>query len=487
MSSREILASASSLTTLDPGLPRAHPTQSFWQEPAHPLSSTQSPSLPARTEILILGSGITGCAIAKHLLENSSDDQSITILEARTLCSGATGRNGGHLTSSAPCDYLDLVAALGKEQALKVARFTLLNIEKVYALAKEVEGSEVRLVEGVMSCFDEEALEHARASVDEFERDAVECRGKYTSVDANELEEKYGVRGTLGGLVVPAGAIWPYRLVTSLYAQLVSRYPDRFCIETSTPATEISFDSDSGFYNVTTPRGNIQARHVLHATNGHAGHLLPLLRGKIYPLRGTMTVQRSPPTFPNIGSTRSWSTHARPTYDSTTGRCSLGLYYMTQNAKTGDIFLGGEEKPLGEILTSDDTTAGDGFAVQNLQDLPGAWFGEAVFPPEGKEERLRSSWSGIMGFTGDGLPLVGNLEEGLTGRKGGGEWIAAGFNGYGMVNCWMSGIAVANMVLGRGGDNKGWFPEAYLACEERLSERINVETAFQDLFPLKEK
>ncbi|CAL3969607.1 unnamed protein product, partial [Diplocarpon coronariae] len=137
---------ASSFTKSDPGLPRANPTKAFWQEPAHPLCDVQSPSLPLSTDILIIGSGITGCSVTKHLLENS--DYRVTVLEARSLCSGATGRNGGHLTSAAPFEYLDLVAAFGNSMAMKVAKFTLLNVEKMYEIAKEIEESEVRLVDG---------------------------------------------------------------------------------------------------------------------------------------------------------------------------------------------------------------------------------------------------------------------------------------------------------------------------------------------------
>lgn len=159
---------------------------------------------------------------------------------------------------------------------------------------------------------------------------------------------------------------------------------------------------------------------------------------------------------------------------------------MTQNEKTGDIFLGGEDKRLNEILTSDDTESGNGFAVENLQTLPGKWFGTSVFDEEEKNARLKASWSGIMGFTGDGLPLIGKLSSGLTGRNGDGEWIAAGFNGYGMVNCWMCGVAVASMILGKEEEIKDWFPEAYRATQERLGKGMNVETAFQDFFQLKE-
>lgn len=81
--------------SLDPGQPSERPTESFWQVPPHPeLSTRQSFNLPEKADVIIIGSGMTAASIAHHLL--SSDSRiTVTILEARTLCSGATGRNGG--------------------------------------------------------------------------------------------------------------------------------------------------------------------------------------------------------------------------------------------------------------------------------------------------------------------------------------------------------------------------------------------------------
>lgn len=72
-----------------------------------------------------------------------------------------------------------------------------------------------------------------------------------------------------------------------------------------------------------------------------------------------------------------------------------------------------------------------------------------------------------MGFTQDGVPYVGQLAAKTTGRPGNGQWIACGFNGYGMPYCWMAGEALANMILGQ--DVSDWLPEAFLVSEGRLS------------------
>lgn len=76
-----------------------HPTSTipFWRTEPSPLDTYRStPDLPSEVDIAIIGSGMSGVSIAYHLLKSSSPPGSILLLEARQLCSGATGRNGGH-------------------------------------------------------------------------------------------------------------------------------------------------------------------------------------------------------------------------------------------------------------------------------------------------------------------------------------------------------------------------------------------------------
>ena len=75
-------------------LPRANPSESYWQDPPDEMADLRSTeSLPEEADIVIIGSGITGAAAAWNLLQSGSKP-SILMLEARQACSGATGRNG---------------------------------------------------------------------------------------------------------------------------------------------------------------------------------------------------------------------------------------------------------------------------------------------------------------------------------------------------------------------------------------------------------
>lgn len=75
-------------------LPRDNPTQSYWQDPPDEIADLRTTeNLPANADVVIIGSGITGAAVAWNLLDVEKPPN-IVMLEARQACSGATGRNG---------------------------------------------------------------------------------------------------------------------------------------------------------------------------------------------------------------------------------------------------------------------------------------------------------------------------------------------------------------------------------------------------------
>jgi hypothetical protein len=80
-------------------IPTAHSTASFWRSSIKPIDNHRSTdSLPSNADIVIIGAGYAGAAIAHHLIEESERHNrplpSVVVLEAREACSGATGRNG---------------------------------------------------------------------------------------------------------------------------------------------------------------------------------------------------------------------------------------------------------------------------------------------------------------------------------------------------------------------------------------------------------
>lgn len=86
-------------------LPCDNPTVSYWQDPPDAIADHRTtPDLPPTTDTVVIGSGITGAAVAWNLLQGPNPG-SILMLEARQACSGATGRNG-ELPNSFTCNSI---------------------------------------------------------------------------------------------------------------------------------------------------------------------------------------------------------------------------------------------------------------------------------------------------------------------------------------------------------------------------------------------
>lgn len=219
-----------------------------------------------------------------------------------------------------------------------------------------------------------------------------------------------------------------------------------------------------------------------------------------------MTAQRPGKVFPQLGGTISWNIMHKKS----------GFEYMTQrpglpdgvNGKGGELMLGGAllqcgGRGLDEIGVSSDADVNFNVGTYLGGVLP-MLFGAKYWGADAGGGRVKNMWTGIMGFTVDMMPFVGRLEPGITGRKvpkrkssdgkgtelvEPGEWIAAGYNGEGMVNAWLCGVAVGLMVLGReatdleaepgipGGKVADWLPAEYSISRERLAKGSIYELA----------
>lgn len=77
-------------------LPVDNATVPYWRTELHALDKHRTTEeLPTECDIAIIGAGMTGVSTAYHISKLAGDrTPSVVILEARQLCSGATGRNG---------------------------------------------------------------------------------------------------------------------------------------------------------------------------------------------------------------------------------------------------------------------------------------------------------------------------------------------------------------------------------------------------------
>lgn len=232
---------------------------------------------------MVIGSGITGATIAYNILSQASPP-SVMMLEARTACSGATGRNGGHTKCASYRSFMDNMQAHGEEEAAKIARFEYNGMKAVHAFAREHsiscdswQGDTVDII------YDESQWKKAKTAVGEIRRVLGEDdpAAKYRFWEAEEVEQKFFATGALGAVSYEAGSLSAYKFVIGMLKLALERGLD---LQTETPALSINRDP-AGKWIMDTPRGIVESDKVILATNGYTAHLLPAFQGTIVPLR----------------------------------------------------------------------------------------------------------------------------------------------------------------------------------------------------------
>lgn len=225
-------------------------------------------------------------------------------------------------------------------------------------------------------------------------------------------------------------------------------------LQTTTPVLSVDRMSNGPSpplhrWNVKTERGYIKARHVILATNAYSGALYPPLTTtkNLIPTRAQAVAIR--PGSHVIGD---------PRLHKGIGLNGHGFEdYMMQRPKgstgAGDLILGGGRhlSKTGEQWTFDDSMLNHDIA-KYLPEAPAKYYGRQGWGENGK---LIAAWTGIMGYTKDHRPLIG--ERG--GEMGKGFWVCAGFNGGGMAATFQAAQAVVDMMTT--GKEPSWFPQAF--------------------------
>jgi glycine/D-amino acid oxidase-like deaminating enzyme len=263
---------------------------------------------------------------------------------------------------------------------------------------------------------------------------------------------------------------------------MLERFPSRLAVEANTPVVEVDYqpETEGNFsYLVQTGRGTVRCKKVVYCTNAYTGRLLPALRGLLFPLKGTMTVQDLGVAVDNTAPSTSWAIHYAP-FEEKDGTLADGLIYGIQNSRTGQYFFGGEKTAVSDMLSTDDTFVSQS-SVAFLQDSL-----RTLFVQDSESETTASdlvaSWSGIMCFSSDGMPLVGRLSESVTGRKGSEEWLCCAYSGYGMPVAWLAGENLAAMILDK--PLHEHFPESYLITEKRLRDKLSLQKSVEHLLEI---
>jgi len=206
------------------------------------------------------------------------------------LGSGATGRNGGHFT---PVIFDDFVERSSYpipdpvDDAVRVSRLEQHTSNTIASLiAEQGWGEDIDFVQnGHTKLFLSDADEEAARRNYEAAKKAGVPVDDVRWISKEEMKQKNGANDP--GVWFPASNVWPIKLVTRMFLLAQNTATSSSSADSSasirlfthTVVTSVTAPDDTptnqARWTVTTSRGRIRTRYVIHATNGYASHLLP--------------------------------------------------------------------------------------------------------------------------------------------------------------------------------------------------------------------
>ncbi|MFQ3582442.1 MAG: FAD-binding oxidoreductase [Chloracidobacterium sp.] len=372
---------------------------SFWQATAEPW---QPPSPTAQTfDCLIIGGGIAGGAAA-YALAQAKPAWKLAVVDRRQIGGGATGRNAGFLLAGTADHYAVSVAKYGRATARDVFATTVASHDHIRAfLARYPTVACDYLPCGSLTLAGTPDEANVLAQSAELLR---EDGFNVTFLPSDPLG-----RGFYAAIHNPHDAgIHPVKLVRALIEQSGAEVFEHW------PVTALETTPDG--VRAHGPRGSLRAERILLALNGEAVHFSPDFADKVFPTRGQIFVTAAYPR--RLLAEVVYANH--------------GYEYFRQLPDGRFLFGGGRRAFASTEIGTDETPTAE---VQGFLES----FKDRHFP-ELSGLPIDYRWAGVMGFTPDGLPLLGTLPNHPQ------VWFSLACHGHGMGFSLEVGRLAAEMV-----------------------------------------
>jgi gamma-glutamylputrescine oxidase len=369
--------------------------------------ATQGPALTSALEcdVAIVGGGLAGLTAA---LELARAGRSVVVLEAERVGWGASGRNGGFVGPGYATSHSHIARMVGAERAHELHKLSIEGVDIVAANIKSLAIESAKPVYGKMSVlrYDDAAGLAAR-------RDALEREFEYRVdvMPTDSVREVLRSKKYHQALYDPAC----FHFHPLAYARALANEIERLGGQVFEGTRAVAVDLDGARKSVTTPKGRVNAQHLVLACGGYTDDLVPRVRRSILPI-ATYVLLTEPAREKIAAAVR---TNAA----------------ISDNRRAGDYYRlvdEGERILWGGRITTRKTEP------RRLAEL----LRETMLStyPQLAGIRVETAWSGLMAYARHLMPLIGQMQPGV--------WHVLGFGGHGMNTTAIGGRVAAEGILG---------------------------------------
>jgi glycine/D-amino acid oxidase-like deaminating enzyme len=378
----------------------------YWWD-ATPPAELGEPTLPARADAVVVGSGYTGLNAALQLARAG---RSTLVLDAEAIGWGCSTRNGGQVSTSIKPGFEALAAAHGRDRARRIIA------EGHRSLAWLGEFLDAEAIACDFRVCGRFHAAHSAREYDALARQLENAPGGIAvpaeMVPRSEQAREIGTDAYHGGVVFTRhAALDPARYHRGLFDRVVAAGA------TIVPHCAVSgIRRDGGEFRVATSRGTVAARDVIVATNGYTGRATPWLRRRVIPI-GSYIIATEPIAPADMA-------HILPTDRVVTDTRKVVYYYRASPDRTRILFGG---------RVAWDETDPRVSAPRLKAEL-------ARLFPALAGTRVSHSWMGFVAYTFDALMHTGRHD---------GIHYAAGYCGSGVGMASYLGMKLGLKALGR--------------------------------------
>ena len=388
--------------------------KSYWHDTAPRFAGQSAVPLEGHYDVAVIGGGFTGLGAARQLAKAGAK---VVVLEANTVGSGASGRNGGHLNNGIAHSFIAAKAELGIERAKALYR----------AFDDAVDTVERIVAEEAIDCNFRRAGKLKLASKPgHFDGIARNFEAVHREIDphtalltASDLKAEIGSAAFHGAMLSKKSAMMHMgRYVVGLAEAAV-----RHGAVVYENAAVTDRRTNGNKHELTTVRGKLTADNVLLATGAYTPGIFGYFRRRIVPV-GSFIIATRPLTEAEVAATM-------PGNRTCVTSLNIGNYFRL--APDNRLIFGGRARFSATSDQQSDAKSGE---------ILRAGLAE-IFPHLAKVE-IDYCWGGLVDMTKDRFPRAGYVD---------GLWYAMGYSGHGAQMATHMGMIIADAILGKADRN----------------------------------